>query len=177
MEQVSQKTMLNSIRRKLVESHALLWAASFLTVTVIVLQNYFRAEAILFVKIIGVVILLSTIPLIFLPMFSLLRYGQIEEGKNYMHTSITVDRGLFAVVRHPQYLGYIFLNIGFMLISRHLLIVFLGASAIALIYAEALHEERTLMSEFPEEYCHYVQQVPRFNILVGIFRWWRHKET
>jgi len=160
-----------------VESHAQSWIASFLTVTVIVLQNYFRVEAILFLKIIGVVILLSTIPLVFLPMFSLRRYGQIDEGRNYMHTSITVDHGLFAVVRHPQYLGYILLNIGFMLISRHVLIVFLGALAIALIYAEALHEERTLMDKFPEKYRHYVQQVPRFNILVGVFRWWRHKET
>jgi protein-S-isoprenylcysteine O-methyltransferase Ste14 len=39
------------------------------------------------------------------PIFILRRRGGVEKGKSYVQTTKLVDTSLYAVVRHPQYLG------------------------------------------------------------------------
>ena len=105
-----------------------------------------------------------------LPMFTLRRYGSVEPGKSYMQATKLVDRGLYAVVRHPQYLGYMCLDVTFMLISQHRLVILLGSLAMVLFYLCALREEKLLIEKFDQAYQHYVRQVPRFNIVLGLVR-------
>ena len=106
----------------------------------------------------------------FLPMFTLHRHGRVEPGKNYMQATTLVDRGLYSVVRHPQYLGYMCFNVTFMLISQHCLIILLGSLAVTLFYLYALREEKHLIEKFGREYKEYIRQVPRLNILLGLTR-------
>jgi len=88
-----------------------------------------------------------------------------------MQTTIIVDRGLYAVVRHPQYLGYMCLNLTFMLISLQWLIILVGSSAILLIYLYALQEEKRLLKKFGGgAYHEYKDRVPQFNIISGLVR-------
>ncbi len=37
--------------------------------------------------------------------------GGVEKGKSYLHTTKLVDNGLYAIIRHPQYLGGILFTI------------------------------------------------------------------
>ena len=108
--------------------------------------------------------------LVFWPMFTLRRYGQAHPGKNYMQATTLVDHGLYAVVRHPQYLGYMCLNVTFMLVSPHWLIILLGSAAILLFYLVALQEEKGLIKKFGRAYQEYKVRVPRFNIIGGVAR-------
>jgi protein-S-isoprenylcysteine O-methyltransferase Ste14 len=112
----------------------------------------------------------SGLCLALLPFSTLRRYGEASPGESYMMTTTVADRGLYAVVRHPQYLGYMCLNVTFMLISPHWLIILLGSTAIMLLYLFALQEEKRLIKKFGEAYQEYMGRVPRFNIIWGLVR-------
>jgi protein-S-isoprenylcysteine O-methyltransferase Ste14 len=103
-------------------------------------------------------------------MFTLRRYGRVEPGKSYMHTTTVVERGFFSVVRHPQYLAYMFISITFMLTTQHPLVIALGVPAIALFYLYAMSEEGRSKEKFGEEYEAYAERVPRFNLIAGVIR-------
>ena len=105
------------------------------------------------------------------PSFVLLKkYGQVSEGDTYMHTTTVVDQGLYAVVRHPQYLGYILLSGGFALVTQHWLTALLGIAALAGFYVQAMAEERYCIARLGLSYEHYMRRVPRFNAILGIAR-------
>ena len=87
-----------------------------------------------------------------------------------MQTNVVVDRGLYAIVRHPQYLGYMLLVLGFICLFQNPIIGALGALAIALFYGQVVREERHCIQKFGKEYEDYVQRVPRFNFILGIIR-------
>lgn len=106
---------------------------------------------------------------IFWPFYLLARYGGLE-GESYMQAAVVVDRGLYAVVRHPQYLGYILLACGFALLSQHGVSVLLDIIAAVLFYIQAVREERACLAEFGEPYARYCCRVPRFNVILGLFR-------
>jgi protein-S-isoprenylcysteine O-methyltransferase Ste14 len=87
-----------------------------------------------------------------------------------MQATTVVDHGLYTVVRHPQYLGYMCLNVTFMLISPHWLIILVASVAMMLFYLYARQEEGRLIKKFGRGYQEYISRVPRFNILRGIVR-------
>ena len=112
----------------------------------------------------------SALVLMIWPMFTLRRYGQSQPGNSYMQATTIVDQDLYAVVRHPQYLGYMCLNMTFMLVSPHWLIILLGSLAIVLFYLIALQEEKHLIRDFGRAYQEYMGRAPRFNIISGLVR-------
>jgi protein-S-isoprenylcysteine O-methyltransferase Ste14 len=108
-----------------------------------------------------------------IPPFCLLkRHGRGQDGTNYMQTTAVVDQGVYAIVRHPQYLGYVLLAVGFVLLSQNWVTLLLGASIIALLYLQAVGEERACGEKLGEEYSRYLDRVPRFNFVLGIVRLW-----
>jgi protein-S-isoprenylcysteine O-methyltransferase Ste14 len=126
-------------------------------------------------RVIGSVALLLSALFIIPPFFLLKRYGRPESGKSYFETTRVVDRGVYRVVRHPQYLGYMLLVAGFTLHSQQLAAVMLGAAAIVLLYVHTLREERFLVEQLNGEYEVYQSAVPRFNFVVGLYRYWRRR--
>ena len=87
-----------------------------------------------------------------------------------MQTDAVVDQGLYAITRHPQYLGYIFLACGFALLSQHWAAFLLAAAGSTFFYLQAVREERSCFARFGEPYEQYLWRVPRFNIVLGIVR-------
>jgi protein-S-isoprenylcysteine O-methyltransferase Ste14 len=87
-----------------------------------------------------------------------------------MRTRTIVDQGLYAITRHPQYLGYMFLACGFALLSQHSQVFLLAALGVTFFYLQALKEERYCLARLGEAYSQYLRRVPRFNIVLGIVR-------
>jgi protein-S-isoprenylcysteine O-methyltransferase Ste14 len=118
----------------------------------------------------GVFLLTLAAVFIFTPFVLLRRYGQAEDSKTYMQTRAVVDRGLYAITRHPQYLGYMLLAWGFALLSQHWVAVLLAAAAATFFYLQAVKEEIYYLAQLGEPYEQYLRRVPRFNLVLGVAR-------
>lgn len=106
----------------------------------------------------------------FAPFFLLRKHKRPGDGKSYMQTEDVVDRGLYAITRHPQYLGYMMLACGFAFLSQHWAALVLAAAAVALFYYQAVKEERYCLGRLGVPYEPYLRRVPRFNVILGIAR-------
>jgi protein-S-isoprenylcysteine O-methyltransferase Ste14 len=118
----------------------------------------------------GVVVLALSGAFIFAPFLLLSRHGRNQGGKTYMQTGAVVDRGVYAITRHPQYLGYMLLACGFALLSQHWLALLLAAVSVSLFYLQAVGEEKYCRAQFGDSYDHYLRRVPRFNVVLGLIR-------
>ena len=96
--------------------------------------------------------------------------GDIPKGKRFTDTTSLVDSGMYAIVRHPQYVSWMFLIFGLILISQHWLSGILGIVAIVLVYADTSREDKPLLLKFGDDYKNYMGRVPRANMLLGIYR-------
>jgi protein-S-isoprenylcysteine O-methyltransferase Ste14 len=146
------------------------WIASLATLAVIVTAQFVPRGDSAVLRLVGVGALALAAAFIFPPFLLLARHGGRDEGESYLQTRGLVDRGLYAVVRHPQYLGYILLAAGFALLSQHTATLLLGAVAVTSFVLQALAEERTCLAHLGEPYRRYLHRVPRFNVLLGIIR-------
>ncbi len=105
-----------------------------------------------------------------LPIFTFKKYGGVSKGKSYIQTTTLVDHGVYAIVRHPQYLAGILIGLSLPLISQHWLVAVLGVVVIIITYVNTFDEETLNIEKFGEEYRQYMQRVPRLNFLLGIVR-------
>ncbi len=105
---------------------------------------------------------------IFTPFYLFTKHGG-KDGQTYMQARIVVDRGLHAITRHPQYLGYMFLACGFALLSQHWVAVLLAVVGVTFFYLQAVREEGYCLAQL-ESYAQYLGRVPRFNIVLGVIR-------
>lgn len=110
------------------------------------------------------------LPLAFLPFLTLHRHGARAEGGNYMDTTLVVDRGLYGIVRHPQYLAYLLFMAAFALLAQRTHVTVLAGAAAVLLVAAARSEERLMLARMGESYRDYMSRVPRFNLPAGLFR-------
>lgn len=147
-----------------------IWIAGVLTLMVFVANGFMQSGEILFFRILGFGMLFLAPVFYFPPMFTLKKHGGIPDGKDYMQTTNVVDMGLFAIVRHPQYMGYIFFNLGFVSLSQQWWVVIMGLLAIYAFYRQIRVEERQLLYRFGNEYSEYCQRVPRLNWVLGLLR-------
>ena len=119
------------------------------------------------------------LPVALLFLFSIVIYfkrdGKPGEGKDLMDTTVLVDSGTYAIVRHPMSLGSILLMSASILISQHWLVAIAGVILSAVIYREQVKLEKGLLVKFGDDYKRYMEQVPRLNFLLGIVRLLRRK--
>lgn len=111
-----------------------------------------------------------------LPIFTLRKLGGVPQGKGYVHTTVLVDRGVYAIVRHPQYLAGMLLGLALTLIAQHWIVAVLGAAAIIVYYVDTYEEEASSIEKFGEQYIQYMKKVPRVNFLLGILRFVQAKQ-
>ncbi len=71
-----------------------------------------------------------------------------------------IDSGIYSIVRHPQYLGGIFGQIGFTLLLSRFYSLLILPLIIYIVYIICLKEEHELIKEFGDEYIQYQQKVP-----------------
>ena len=114
------------------------------------------------------------LPVALLFFFSIAIYfrkeGKPGEGKGLMNTTVLVDSGTYAIVRHPQFLGGMLLMSASILISQHWLSAIIGVPIIVWGYSEVVKEEKGLIIKFGDDYKRYMQKVPRTNFVLGIIR-------
>jgi protein-S-isoprenylcysteine O-methyltransferase Ste14 len=121
-----------------------------------------------FLGAVGVLLLATSVVFMFVPFSQLAKYGEAES--NYMDTKAVADRGLYAIVRHPQYLGYVLLFLGFSLLSNHWVTYLIAAVGIAVLYTQTVAEEKDCQTRFGSAYRDYMARVPRLNFILGLWR-------
>lgn len=150
------------------------WVIIFLFVAIVIVDQTVPGSNLIVLRIAGVVTLLVSAIFMYLPFVQLGRYGK-SVGKNYTATTVVADSGLYAVVRHPQYLGYMFLFAGFALISQNWITALLAVLAIGFLHFNVSIEEQANLEKFGNDYHDYIQRVPRYNILLGLWRTFRER--
>jgi protein-S-isoprenylcysteine O-methyltransferase Ste14 len=111
-----------------------------------------------------------------LPIFAFRKKGGVSKGRSYIQTTVLVDSGIYAVVRHPQYLAGILLSLALILITQHWFIATIGVVTMVLNYLIALKADQELTEKFGDDYKRYMQKVPRINFLLGLMRLLRHRK-
>jgi protein-S-isoprenylcysteine O-methyltransferase Ste14 len=148
--------------------------ASILSFAIIILSNILPRGENNYLKIAGVCLLVVAASIWVLPFIHLKKYGNVNEGDNYYETNKVVEKGIYGIVRHPQYLAYILLTIGFTLLSQNWIIVIISVFTVSLFYIYTVQEENELRNRFGDAYQEYCMRVPRFNLIAGtIHRLWR----
>ena len=106
-----------------------------------------------------------------LPIFKFKSHGGIKEGDSYMKTTKIVTSGLYAIVRHPQYLAGILISLALACMSQHWLIVVFIVPPIILTYFDAKREDRRLIEKFGDDYRLYIKKVPGLEPISGLMRY------
>ena len=149
----------------------LFWAYSILMflpiITVFVFYNYYTLDFLVYA---GWILLVFSVVIILMAGGEFRKKGRAPKGESIVHTTVLVDSGVYAVVRHPQYLGFIMFVFALVLMSQHWLSVISGVLGSALFYKDILREEQMSVEKFGDDYRRYMERVPRMNFLIGILR-------
>jgi protein-S-isoprenylcysteine O-methyltransferase Ste14 len=113
-----------------------------------------------------------------LPVITFRRKGGVAKGESYMKTTVLVDTGIYAIVRHPQGgTAWLLINLGVMLIAQHWSSVVLGLVSLVLVYADAFKADQYCIEKFGDAYRQYMERVPRVNFVAGIMRLVRRRKS
>ncbi|MGY5872790.1 MAG: isoprenylcysteine carboxylmethyltransferase family protein [Candidatus Thorarchaeota archaeon] len=81
-----------------------------------------------------------------------------------------LSSGIYRVVRHPMYIGWIIISVGMALISQQWFTI-LYAIIIPVIFIIAMkREEEDNVMKFGDDYNKYKSEVPMLNIVLGFWR-------
>jgi protein-S-isoprenylcysteine O-methyltransferase Ste14 len=125
---------------------------------------------------VGGAILVVGIVLIFLPRIAFRSKGKPGKGKDWTDTTVLVDTGIYAIVRHPLYLGWLLLYVALIFLSQHWLTAIIGIPGMACVYLISRQEDYRLVEKFGDDYKRYMQKVPRMNLLDGVIRLIRRRK-
>ena len=135
---------------------------------VFIFYNYLGFDLLVYV---GWILLAFSVVIIFVSGHEFQKKGGVPKGKHLVHTTILVDSGIYAVVRHPQYLGFIMLVLALVFMSQHWLSVISGITGSVLFYIDVIRgEEQDNIKKFGDDYKRYMQKVPRMNFVLGVIR-------
>jgi len=156
----------------------LFWAYSILMflpiIMVFAFYNYYSLDLLAYA---GWILLVFSVVIIFMAGGEFRKKGGAPKGESIVHTKVLVDSGVYAVVRHPQYLGFILFVFALVLMSQHGVSVISWITGSILFYRDVLREEQMSIEKFGNNYKCYMERVPRMNLLLGIFRLFRRKEV
>ena len=111
-----------------------------------------------------------------LPIITFRRKGSVPKGESYMKTTVLVDTGIYAIVRHPQGgTAWLLINLGVMLVAQHWTSVILGLASMGLVYADTFKADQYCIEKFGDAYKRYMERVPRVNFVAGIIRLLRRR--
>jgi protein-S-isoprenylcysteine O-methyltransferase Ste14 len=120
---------------------------------------------------VGWVVWIFGMALVLSPIIMFPRHGGVSRGKSFANTTRLVDTGIYAVVRHPQYLGGILsIFLTTLLWYPHWLFGVLGILGTVVVYLSTREEEIKLVRQFGDDYLSYMQRVPQLNIFLGAIR-------
>jgi len=137
----------------------------------LVLTGLLEVRSYLPLTILGAIAWAIGMVLVMAPIIMFPRRGKVPKGKSFVNTTRLVDTGIYAVVRHPQYLGgMLSLFLATLLLYPHWLFLVLGIPAVSIIYWSTFEEEKRIIARFGDDYRSYMERVPRVNLVLGIIR-------
>ena len=105
-----------------------------------------------------------------LPTFTLRAKGGVPPGRPTADTARVVESGLYAIVRHPQFMAQEFLCLAVTFIAQHWVVVVIGIVPMVLAYLDAIREDQACIRKFGDDYRRYMERVPRMNLVAGVIR-------
>jgi protein-S-isoprenylcysteine O-methyltransferase Ste14 len=150
--------------------------AGILTMAQVVLAFFFcRPQSVVLVRIGQVFLGMSAFFGVW-PILVFRRKGGVAKGQSYVRTTLLVDSGLYAIVRHPQNgTAWLLINLGIASIAQHWSSWALGLASMVLAYVDHFKADQRCIEKFGEAYREYMQRVPRVNFVLGLVRWAWHK--
>ena len=88
--------------------------------------------------------------LIFAPMLALRRKGGVPPDESFVNTKALVDTGIYALVRHPLYLGWMLMYLVVFLFNPNWVLAAIGLVGIACVWWFTRQEEQLLIARFGE---------------------------
>lgn len=151
------------------------WGILFLAELLLgeIFVNRNRNELIL---IFGFLFLIIGVLLVPVPFLLFPKKGKVPKGQGLLHTTVIVDSGIYGLIRHPQYLGWLSIIFSFILLRQHIIITAIGIIAMFLLYFSTIEEEKDLINKFGLEYRKYKKEVPRWNLPLGILNYFLRKK-
>lgn len=95
---------------------------------------------------------------------------QKESRKMVAGDSKILESGVYGVVRQPQYLTSVCVNLALILIAQSWVVGTFGVFGMTLNYVAAVSADQELLDKFGEDYRDYMNRVPRINFITGIVR-------
>ncbi|MBU7027745.1 MAG: isoprenylcysteine carboxylmethyltransferase family protein [Theionarchaea archaeon] len=141
-------------------------------VLVFLFYNYVRSTLLVYG---GWVLLVAFFVVGFLPSYEFRKRGGVPKGRSYIYTTTVVDTGIYAVVRHPQFLSWVILSLALACMSQYWVSVICVVPVAVLVYMEAMRADKSNIKKFGDGYRKYMQKVPRLNPFVGIYRLLRRR--
>ena len=135
------------------------------------LTGHLLATTLSYLGIIGLeraVALVMTISLIIIGIGLLLLIGGWYQVYNAREG--IADKGLYGLVRHPQYLGIILIMTGFIIQWPTIPTLIMYPILIYIYHRQSIIEERIMIERFGEKYLRYMERTPRYNILKNMLR-------
>jgi protein-S-isoprenylcysteine O-methyltransferase Ste14 len=81
-----------------------------------------------------------------------------------------IEDGIYGIVRHPMYLGAMFCFSAYCFFVPHWLVLLIVLVNVGIAYGFMLQGDRENVARFGAAYRHYMDTVPRMNLLAGILR-------
>jgi protein-S-isoprenylcysteine O-methyltransferase Ste14 len=155
------------------------WIAAFMLLVIAWIVSWYltRPNAIRAFWYVGWVAWIAGAILIILPLLMIYGGSRTKEGKGWFDAVTIVDRGIYSVVRHPLYLGWLLMYVVVIFFGQHWITSFMGIAGMVCVYLISLQEERRLIERLGEDYMLYIQKVPRMNIILGIIRALRRRKN
>ena len=122
---------------------------------------------------IGWLMLIPSFLLLSLSLMALNAYGDIPDGRSLVDTTAIVTKGVYGIIRHPLYLGYMLMSISLALISQSWFSAICALTVIPLVMIIIRREEKANSIKFPEQYLQYQKEVPRVNIFKGVWMYYK----
>jgi protein-S-isoprenylcysteine O-methyltransferase Ste14 len=145
--------------------------ASVLTITQIVLAFFLHGDGSTAIQWAGWICVWTSGIFGVLPIITFRKKGGVPDGQSYMKTTVLVDTGIYAIVRHPQGgTAWLLINLGVMLIAWHWTSAALGLVSMGLVYADTFKADQGCIEKFGDAYQRYIERVPKVNFAAGILR-------
>jgi len=125
---------------------------------------------------VGWPVLVVGLTLILLAIATLRARGRPAEGKDFTSTTTLVQAGLYGVVRHPLYLGWLLMYVAAILFSQHWIVTILAVLGTVCMVQITRQEDRHLIDRFGAAYEQYRDAVPALNLVTGMARLYRRRK-
>jgi len=152
-----------------------IFTASFLA-QIILMFMFFNELNLIILTYIGYIIWGFSLYFGLISFWTFKKRGGVQKGKSYVHTTKVVEKGPYAIIRHPQYLGGILFTISITLWTQLWVSLILSIIILVLTYQWTYVEDKNLIDKFGEDYERYKDKVPRLNPILGIIKYYIQKK-